>query len=106
MPSQTTLELSRFGHVAQKAAFLNGKDGSMSDLAELETVLREIEEDIRETTEEIDKQRYVVRQVEDPFERRYAEHVLSTHEHQRSETLVQHEQIAREIAERKLISGG
>ncbi len=78
----------------------------MSDLVELETILREIEEDIQETTEEIDKQRDVVRQVEDPFERKYAEHVLSTYETQRSETLVQHEQIAREIAERKLITEG
>ena len=76
----------------------------MANLEQLEMTLRDIEEDILNTTEEIDRQRDVVRGVEDPFERKYAEHVLATYENQRSETLVQHEQMAREIAERKLLS--
>lgn len=75
----------------------------MANLEQLEIILREIEEDIQDTIEEIDRQREIVRQVDDPFERKYAEHVLATYENQRSETLVQHEQVAREIAERKLI---
>lgn len=76
----------------------------MANLEQLEVILREIEQDIHETTEEIDRQRDVVRHVDDPFERKYAEHVLATYENQRSETLIRHDQIAREIAERKLLA--
>jgi predicted nucleic acid-binding Zn-ribbon protein len=73
----------------------------MASLEQLEVILRDVEEDIRDTTEEIDRQRQAVRQISQPFERRYAEHVLATYENQRSEALVQHEQIARNIGERR-----
>jgi predicted nucleic acid-binding Zn-ribbon protein len=73
----------------------------MASLEQLEVILRDVEEDIRETMEEIDRQRYAVRQISEPFERKYAEHVLATYESQRSEALVQHEDIARHIAECK-----
>jgi predicted nucleic acid-binding Zn-ribbon protein len=73
----------------------------MANLEQLEVILRDVEEDIRETMEEIHRQRDVVRQIHNPFERKYAEHVLATYENQRSEALVQHEEIARDIADRK-----
>jgi hypothetical protein len=76
----------------------------VASLENLEIILREMEEDILGTNSEIDRQRDVVRNVDDPTERRFAEHVLTTFEIQRSETLVQHEQLSREIAEKRKLS--
>ena len=73
----------------------------MANLIELEIILRDIEEDIRETSEEIERQRDAVRSVDDPFRRKYAEHVLATYEHRRSETQLQQEQVWRDIATKK-----
>ena len=57
----------------------------MESLDALESELVEIEEDIRETVQEIERQKSVVRRIDNPFERRYAEHVLATYqEHQKA----------------------
>ena len=67
----------------------------------LVTHLREIEEDIQETTVEIERQKDVVRHIEDPFERRYAEHVLASYQEQRKAALARHLEISKRVNEKK-----
>jgi predicted metal-dependent phosphoesterase TrpH len=73
----------------------------MDSLNPLETQLVELEEDIRETIEEIDRQKDVVRNIGDPFERRYAEHVLATYEEHQKVVLADHYQLSKRLAEIK-----
>jgi hypothetical protein len=77
------------------------QSNSMAILDFLETRLREIEEDIQETSEEIERQKDVVRQIDEPFKRRYAEHVLASYQEQRKTALANHLEISKRVSEKK-----
>jgi hypothetical protein len=78
------------------------QSNSMTSLDCLKTRLREIEVDIQETSEEIKRQKDVVRQIEEPFKRRYAEHVLASYQEQRKTALANHLEISNRMSEKKI----
>jgi hypothetical protein len=73
----------------------------MADEETLKFHLRDVEQDIDETEEEIQRQKKVVRETENPFFRRYAEHVLGSYEYRKEIAIVNRERIAKELAEKK-----
>jgi hypothetical protein len=72
----------------------------MSDLQQLRAILHGMEEDIQQASQEIEHQREVIRKAIDPIKRNYARRMLGGIVNLRSDALVKHEQISREIAEK------
>ena len=73
----------------------------MNDNTTLEIKLREIEQEILETAQEIERQKRIVRELDDLFFRRYAEHVLASYQEMYKVAVAEHERLAIKIAELK-----
>jgi hypothetical protein len=72
----------------------------MNDNTKLEIKLREMEQEILETAQEIERQKRIVRELDDLFFRRYAEHVLASYQ-EMYVAVAEHERLAIKIAELK-----
>jgi hypothetical protein len=77
----------------------------MASLEELQDILIDMEQDIQEVTEAIDHQREIIRELKSPFDRKMAIGYLTDYEHRRTETLMLHEDLSKEIAEKKFDRG-